>query len=424
MVESAESSWGALKGARVLQITACPFPPEIRVAKEATSLAEAGCVSAVMCPPIEGKGDREVWNGISVYRPASLASSRTRTDKLLYQTSYFSPAWRRATTEVVTEFKPDVVHVHDIWLARSVFGALTTERRVIDLHENMPAAVVEYLAGYRPLFRWFNRIFKSHRRVLAYERSVLKRADLVLVVVEEARQRVVEAHVGLDPQKVVNVENLETRTFIEPSAAQPHPALSRNDSILYIGGFGPHRGLDTLVEAQSYLKSWGVDSRLYLVGGRESNYLQMLQDLVARLNVGDRVEILGWVPAEAVLGYVREAAVCAVPHHTNPHTDTTIPHKLYQYMIAGRPVLVSSSPPLARTVTQADAGLVFEAGNARDCALKIQQLLADPDAADAMAARGRSYVLELGNSWEETSGPALLSAYTGLLSGNRTRAPQ
>ena len=418
-----QSGLGLGVGCRVLQITACPFPPEIRVVKEGTTLAQAGFVSAVMCPPIEGRPDTESWNGITVFRPPVLHKSRTTFDKLLYQAAYFSPAWKAATAQVIAEFRPDVVHVHDIWLCRSVFRALTTELTVVDLHENMPAAVVEYLAGYRPVFRWFNRVFKDRRRVLGYERSVLKRSDMVLVVVEEAKRRVLETHPDLGASKVVNVENLETKGFIAGAAGQTVSAVSRSNSVLYIGAFGPHRGLDTLIEAQAHLKAWGVDAFLYLVGGRESNYLRMLNELILRLKIADRVEVVGWVPAEAVLSHVREAAVCAVPHHSNPHTDTTIPHKLYQYMIAGRPVLVSSSPPLARTVTRADAGLVFKAGDSRDCALKIQQLLADPELARQHGLNGRAYVLDAGNNWEDMSAPKLLDAYRDMLAQRRRPVP-
>ena len=108
---------------RILQITACNFPPEIRVLKEARTLSEAGYETAVLCPPMTGRPDRETWNGIEIFRPAVLAAMASPVDKVLYQASYYSPAWRRAIGAVIGAYQPAVLHVHDIWLARSAFAA-------------------------------------------------------------------------------------------------------------------------------------------------------------------------------------------------------------------------------------------------------------------------------------------------------------
>jgi len=401
---------------RILQLTAAPFPPAIRVVKEGLSLCEAGYQSVVMCPPIPGRPEKEIWNGVTILRPSVLAGSRSTLDKVLYQALFFSPAWYVSLKQVISECKPDVIHVHDIWLGRSVCWASTGQALVMDLHENMPAAVVEYLSGYRGAFKWFNRVVKSPARVLKYERSMLNRCDMVLVVVEEANARVCKAHPTLPAGRVVTVENLESRRFVErPLAPDAKQVLPDGNSVLYVGGFGPHRGLETLIEAHGHLKHWGISSTLYLVGAKESTYLQMLKSLIGRLDIEDRVRLVGWVEADSVLSYIRDASVCVVPHHSNPHTNTTMPHKLYQYMMARKPVLVSSSTPLARTVRAAGAGLVFEAGDPRDCASKIRELLADPAKAGEYARNGFRYVWEEGHNWEEEAAPALLRAYDELL---------
>jgi len=401
---------------RILQITALPFPPEIRVLKEALSLRAAGYGSAVMCPPIKRLPARETWRGIEIFRPAALAGAAATLDKLLYQSTFFSPAWYRGLQQVLREYRPDVLHVHDIWLGRTAWRARTHERFVMDLHENMPAAVVEYQSGYRGAFRWFNAVFKNHSRVFAHERALLERSDLVLAVVQEARDRVLASHPKLDAARVVNVENLESREFLSaPSGGQQYIA-DDHYSILYIGGFGPHRGIDTLIRAMRPLQERKINARLHLVGGKEGTaYLAMLRELIAQLGVASHVNIVPWVPSEAVLSYVNQASLCAVPHHSNPHTDTTIPHKLFQYMIAARPVLVSTSLPLARTVAAADCGVIFRAGDPDDCAAKIAELASDAPRAARLGARGRRYVLEAGHNWEEESAPQLIAAYDRLL---------
>jgi glycosyltransferase involved in cell wall biosynthesis len=402
---------------RILQITACTFPPEIRVLKEVRTLRDAGFETAVLCPPIKGRPARESWNGIEIFRPETLAAAASTVDKLLYQASYFSPAWRRAVREVIAAYQPAVLHVHDIWLARSVFAASTGQKLVMDLHENMPAAVTEYLKGYRGAQKAFNFLFKPRARVLRYERAVLQKSDRTLVVVAEAGARVVQEHPQLPGDKLVVVENLESKDFL--AAAAPEPAIRESvATVLYIGGFGPHRGIDTLIAAMQQLKAWSVPVRLDLIGATAgSTYVRMLREQVAALDVASHVNMVEWVPAEKVLSYIRTATIGAVPHHSNPHTDNTIPHKLYQYMIAGTPVLVSTSAPLARTVRAAGAGEVFRAGDAAHCAHVIRDMLRDRDRLRQYGAGGRGYVLEQGHNWEDEAAPRLVRMYQALLNG-------
>src|SRR6185436_13223389 len=133
--------------------------------------------SGVLCPPIAGRPERETWRGIEIFRPASLGAAARIGDKLLFHAAFFSPAWNRALREVIAEYEPDVLHVHDVWLGRTVLRARTTQKIVMDLHENMPAAVVEYLGGYRGPAKLFHTVFKGRQRVLRYEKALLRQSD-------------------------------------------------------------------------------------------------------------------------------------------------------------------------------------------------------------------------------------------------------
>jgi glycosyltransferase involved in cell wall biosynthesis len=398
---------------RILQITKAKFPPEIRVVKEAFSLHEAGFGSAVLCPRFRDQVTHEIWQGVEVFRQNALGQC-TILDKVLEQSALFSPAWYSAIKQTIAQYQPDVLHVHDIWLGRVAFAAHTTQKMVMDLHENMPAAVVEYRSGYRGLQRWFRHLFHNRPRILAYERRLLEHSDLVLAVVQEARDRILINHPHLSPEMVVNVENLESKRFVADPGSGKAAFAKDHFSVLYIGGFGPHRGVDTLIRAMTVIKQKRCNIKVQLIGAHPSQYLEMLKQLIKELGVESQVQITGWVPARDVLANIQQADVCCVPHHSNPHTDNTIPHKLFQYMIARRPVLVSSSAPLARTVRQAQAGLVFAAGDGGDCAEKILALADDTNGCIKFADNGYRYVMDQGHNWEEESAPRLIESYDRL----------
>lgn len=399
---------------KILQITKTKFPPEIRVAKEVLSLVEAGYEVAVLCPPYGDQSEYELWNGVQIFR-SRLLGLRTILDKIFEQTFFFSPIWHSVIRKIIATYQPDVLHVHDIWLGRVCFAARTSQKLVFDLHENMPAAVVECREMHSTWMYIGSILFHSHSRILAYERKMLLASNMVLTVVEEGKNRILNEHPRLTAEKVINVENLESKNFIS-NTKKGKAAFSKDHfSILYIGGFGPHRGLDTLIRAMVPIRKSAKNIKLQLIGAVPGRFLDRLKELIYLLNVEDCVRITGWVNFDDVLANIQQADLCCVPHHSNPHTDTTIPHKLYQYMIAKRPLLVSSSAPLARTVNRAGAGLVFNAGDHNDCAKKILELADNPLACSSYAENGYRYVLEKRHNWEEESAPRLINAYDALL---------
>ena len=109
------------------------------------------------------------------------------------------------------------------------------------------------------------------------------------------------------------------------------------------------------------------------------------------------------------------ASVNVIPHQSNGHTDNTVPHKLFQGMMAGRPLLVSSSAPLKRIVDQHQSGLVFTAGDDRDFANKAKALFDNPALAQQLGANGVKATVEGELNWENTQ-HALVNLYKSLRS--------
>src|SRR6185436_3084015 len=112
------------------------------------------------------------------------------------------------------------------------------------------------------------------------------------------------------------------------------------------------------------------------------------------------VHFLGYQPFSKFYAYMHLASVNVIPHQSNLHTDNTVPHKLFQGMMAARPLLVSSTAPLKRIVEQFQAGLVFKAGDDVDFAEKARALYRDPALANQLGENGRKATV-IGNlNWE------------------------
>ena len=208
---------------------------------------------------------------------------------------------------------------------------------------------------------------------------------------------------------IENTEDLDYFRGIPPDAE----LLGRwkGDFVIsYIGGFGGrHRGLDTAIEAMPAILESIPNARLLLVG--EGSIRPVLEGMVAERGLGPRVTILPWQPFSAVPSLMRASDVCLVPHASNAHTEATSPHKLFQYMSLGKPVVVSTCKPLRRVIEETGGGLVFEAGNAADLARAVVSL-ADEGRRRELGEAGRRAVEEHYN-WAATS-RALIALYDRL----------
>ena len=401
---------------KVLQLTKAKFPASsaIRVVKEAITFEHSGYKSAVLCPPFDRQPNFEIWEGIEIYRPERLRR-RSYVDRFLGESFFLSPSWIISIFMISLRYKPDVLHIHDIWLGRAAILAAKGKKIVIDLHENMPAAVVEYASGHHGIEKLFRFLFHQRTRIFAYEKSLLKRADLVLSVVDEAKNRIIKEHAEISVEKVINVENLESKRFVTGARSGKASFDKNHFSILYIGGFGPHRGIDTLVKAMVLISQKRPDIKLHLIGAQKSQYLSEILKLIESLKLDHKINVVGWVSSEDVVANIMQADLCCVPHHSNPHTDNTIPHKLYQYMILKKPILVSSSAPLARTIRQSRAGFIFSAGDHVDCSTKILDMASDVNQMSLLGQNGYKYVIQEGHNWENESALNLIKAYDKIL---------
>jgi glycosyltransferase involved in cell wall biosynthesis len=205
----------------------------------------------------------------------------------------------------------------------------------------------------------------------------------------------------ISPEKIKVVTNTEEKSFLaQPLDPDVYKTLSGKFIITYSGGIGPHRGVDTAIRGMQYLKDI-PQIQLAIVGFGSPSVMNGLKALVADLHLST-VHFFGRQPFSKFYSYMHFADVNVIPHQSNGHTDNTVPHKLFQGMMAGRPMLVSSSAPLKRFVTKYNSGLIFDAGNAADYAEKAKQLYSDATLRETLGKNGKEATVAGNLNWETT----------------------
>ena len=83
------------------------------------------------------------------------------------------------------------------------------------------------------------------------------------------------------------------------------------------------------------------------------------------------------------------------------HWNHTIPNKIFDYMLAGLPVLATEVLTIKRIIIEADCGVVCKNLNSKDVAEKLEYLK-NPDVRQKLGENGYQAVFEKYN-WESDS---------------------
>ncbi len=385
------------------------FTGDLRVENEISALQNAGHEVSLICFNFGGKKNYEEFHGAKIFR---VPISKVLKDKLkgLNNTPFnFYPLfWAKRIKEFIKKNKIEVIHVHDLWMLE---GALKANKNfnlpiVADLHENFVQALEHY--KYANVFP--GKFIISKKRWARKEIEWLNKVDKIITVIEEAVERYVK--LGIPKEKIfvvpnyVNLQSFEISEF-DKNILEKHSGFF---TLAYTGGFDAHRGLETVIKAAPLLKEKIKNLKIVLVG-RGSNF-DSLKNLSAKLKVEDVVIFEGWQPAEKLPSFIKAAKIGVIPHLKTIHTDNTIPHKLFQYMILEKPVIASDCNPLKRILHETKAGMIFKSGDEKDFADKVLQLYENPALQTEMGTNGKKAVKEKYN-WDKAA-ENLIKVYKNL----------
>lgn len=311
-------------------------------------------------------------------------------------------AWALADYSIravrATAGRYDVYHAHDLvtlptaWTARGRRGG----RLVYDAHE---------------LFTEMSRLDPVSRVAFrALEAALIGRADRVVTVNDSIAAELVRRYGIATPVVVRNCPRTRGR---KPDRARS-PLRQRVGVaedvplVLYQGLYMPHRGLENLVRAaaafdrgQLVLMGWGP-----LRGA--------LETLATEVGVAGRVTFLEPVSMDELLEVTAGADLGVVPYrNVGLNNYYTSPNKLFEYCVAGVPVVASRFPELVKVVEGQGIGATFDPDHPASIAAAVNGLLGD--AKELARARANAVAAGPSFTWEAES-RKLLDVYSSLAS--------
>lgn len=370
---------------RILMITDASCPPDPRVEGEIASLQADGHEIRVLV------FSQKVQENGKLFHYVRLGWLTYKLSALAYTLPFYHWWLRRQAHKEILDFQPDVLHAHDLRIARAVdaLARLYKLPWVLDLHENRP----EIMMSYPFMQSAFSKLLIRKSRWQAFEKRLIQRAHATLVVTPEARDWYVSKY-GLEHAFFCIVPNAVDAPFIERAVShRAGQSRSQSTGVLYIGDTGARRGIAHLLEAISILKNRKLNFHLTLLGRSRDDSHWM--SLIEQLDIEDRVFMPGWVSYDEIHAALASHHIGVCPILRNAHHDTTYANKLFQSMAYGLPLLVSDCPAQAALVNKHSAGLVYEAGNADQLAQTLERLHKNPEEALTLGENGKAAILTM-----------------------------
>lgn len=300
-----------------------------------------------------------------------------------------------------TTHRYDAYHLHDPDLILLGFFLKSIGRRVIyDVHESYPMVVLDREWIPRPLRPLLSRLWRR------LEAAFVRCADLTVAAHDSVRRQFNAGTVIT----VCNFPDLE-----KPAAVPPVPMAQRPLRVVHHGDLTEQRGLVTMVDAIAEVRL-DEEPNLRLAGSLRP----AMQERIGGRPGMRRTTYLGWLDHERLAEELAQARAGLVLLHPTNNYLVIRPNKLFAYMAAGLPVVVSDFPHWRAVVEPAACGILVDPLDPSAIARAIEYVVTHPEEAAAMGARGREAVTRSYNWRSEKE--KLIAGYRQLFDPRREAA--
>ena len=221
------------------------------------------------------------------------------------------------------------------------------------------------------------------------ERAALAAARHVIVT-SPATARTLSSDFAVAPERI---------TVVLPGTARAPAAPGSTDGtvrLVAVGSVIPRKGFDILAEALARVK--GLPWHLSIAGDttRDSATATALKNQINRLDLADRITMLGTLSPEALDRVYSESDAFVLASHYEGYGMA------YAEALAhGLPVIGTTGGAISDTVPS-EAGILVEPGNPEALAQALSVLIVDPHRRAALAAGARTAAARL-PTWRESS---------------------
>jgi len=259
---------------------------------------------------------------------------------------------------------------------------------ILDLHENYPYTVKTY--------NWTKGFFRSRiarpEKWAEKEPEYLGYADRIIVLSEDFRELLLERYPQMKKENFIVLPNVPDLSSLEQTtgikAESPFP--QKYPVILYYGVIAERRGVFDAIRVFTDLVAENFAVNFLFIGPVDKKDRILFQELITQTALKGRIFHIPWIDAVDLHSYLAISDICIAPFHRNPQHESGVANKIYDYMLGGKPLIVSDCKPQRELVEKHECGLVFSDNNGMKEAMI--KLASDPELRKRMGNNGKEAV--------------------------------
>lgn len=372
---------------------------DIRIfCKECSSLVNEGYRVSYVTSDFYGDTEGYEENGIKVrfYHNRDLTLGIRRD---IIKCIFLRKKWIDSVVDCILELEPDIIHIHEyeiLCIVKRLLKRKNDIKIVYDVHEDSP----------RQLSDWYRRngkkflAFLSEKNIEYRENRFIRKASAVITATDYIHDLVIKHN-----NNVFTVKNYPKADDI---CCNNDDLKEREDIYCYSGGISEDRGVTLLIKNSDDIKG-----KFVLAGNMGEDYKKEIER-VYKEKLRRNVVYKGYLSRHQINALYSSSVVGMCTLQYQPNYINALPIKLFEYMAAGIPVVVSAFPLWKQIIEDAECGLLVDPYDEKAIVEAVNRLLSDRELAKKLGDNGKRAIREK-YGWEHEE-KILLEAYRSILS--------
>jgi glycosyltransferase involved in cell wall biosynthesis len=362
------------------------YEEDNRVRRYAETLAQRGDRVDVIALRRQGRLQRDVMNGVNVYRlQRRTVNEKGKFTYLVKLFLFFVRSMFFLTREHLRN-RYDVIHVHsvpDFEVFAALIPKLLGAKIILDIHDIVPEFYVSKFNSSQDSI--------TFRLLVHIERLSIAFSDHVIAANDIWKDRLV--------QRSVKAGKCTTMLNFPDTSLFHRQGRHRSDDkfiILYPGTLNYHQGIDIAVRAFSRIRQKAPQAEFHIFG--EGDQQVILKSLIAELGLQDKVFLKGSIPIEDIGSVIENADLGVVPKRKNNFGDEAFSTKIFEFMVLGVPIIVPNTT-IDRFYFNDSVVKFFSANDEENLADAILLLINDSDLRQTLVNNANEFVKKY--TWNE-----------------------